>query len=544
MSEKVSPGKLELSGTQNDVGPPLRNVHNILNADLALALSTGPQLKPLSAQVFKLYLVLWVSFMGALSFGYDTTVISSVNGMVQYTDYFSIGGGATGGGQGVITAMLYSLFTFGCIVGSFVAGPMADRWGRRRGMFTASMFILAGVSTVTAAQSRIYLFVGRFLIGFGSVLNNCAAPAYVAEISPPQWRGRLAGLYNGETRACTFERILKPDKYAAFTFIGSIVCSVVAIGTGRILSTLSWRIPFAIQFIPTIILAVGVCFIPESPRWLVSVGRKDEARAVLATYHGNGNANSPLVVLEWRELETCIKTDGSDKRWWDYSELFNSRGARYRTFIISWLALCCLWSGTGIFYYVTVAFDLAGVKTQDGRLIFSSVAVIMGGIGALVGASIVDRIGRRTLWIWGTACSSITLGLAAGFTAKANSEGAIAALVIFSFFVNMTYTPLQGMYPSECLNFSNRSKGLALFALIESLAAMVNNFAGAVAFQKIGWKYMLVPAAWDVVETIVIWMYAVETKGRTLEELDVIFEDHHPVNASLNKHSGRVTAEG
>ncbi|KAJ6538473.1 general substrate transporter [Mycena vulgaris] len=493
MSEKDSDIKPE-PAAQNDEPAAVHKVHNVLNADLALALSTGPQLKPFSPRAFKLYLVLVVSFMGSLSFGFDTTVISGVNGMIQFTDYFGIGGGATGGGQGILTAMLYSIFTFGCIAGSFVAGPVSDQWGRRGGMFLASIIILAGVSTVTAAQSRIYLFFGRFLIGFGSTLNNSAALTCIR-------RGNLSSTLAGTLS-------WPSDKPVAFTFIGSLVCSGLVIATGRINSTLAWRLPFAVQIVPTLVLLVGVCFIPESPRWLMSVGRKDEARRILAEYHGDGDANSPLVLLEWRELETCIKIRPADKLW-DYSGLFNSRGARYRTFMISWMAICCLWSGAGIFYYITVVFDLAGVKTQDGRLKFSFIAVAMGALGALVGALVVDRIGRRALWLWGTGLSAVTMALAAGFTAKADSGPAIAFLC---------------MYPSECLNFSNRSKGLALFAGIESVAAVVNNFAGAVAFQKIGWKYMLVPAIWDVVETIVIWFWAVETKGRTLEELDEIFE--------------------
>ncbi|KAJ7930119.1 general substrate transporter [Mycena leptocephala] len=538
MSEKDLTAKPE---RQNDEPVPARSVDNALNADLALALSTGPQLNAVGITAFKLYLILLVAFMGSLSFGFDTT--GHLNGgCSQFTDYFGIGGGDSGGGQGIITAMLYSIFSFGCIAGSFLAGPVADRWGRRGGMFTASIIILAGVSIVTAAQSRIYLFFGRFAIGLNINRHLIAShrPAYVSELAPPQWRGRLAGLYN------------------LSGFIGSVICSGVVIATGRIDSSLSWRLPFAIQFIPTIILAVGVWFIPESPRWLMSVGRKDEARRILAKYHGNGDENAPLVLLECRELETSITIDVSNKGWRDlfnYSELFNSRGARYRTFITSWMAICCLWSGIGIFYYITVVFDLAGVKTQDGRLTFSSIAVAMGAFGALCGSLVVDRVGRRTLWLWGTAFSAVILAAAAGklsslfpgavllwslgFTAKAESKAAIAFIRENSFVgVGELTMVLLGLYPAECLNFSARSKGLALFALIGSLAALVNNFGGAIAFQKIGWKYMLVFAVWDVVETIVIWFCAVETKGRTLEELDEIFEDHHPVNASLTKRRG------
>ncbi|KAJ7693936.1 hypothetical protein B0H17DRAFT_932420 [Mycena rosella] len=509
MSEKDSSGKLELSPEQIDEPAPLHTeppvplykVHNVLNTDLALALSTGPQLKPLSVQAFKLYLVILVSFMGSLSFGFDSSVVSGVNGMTQFTDYFGIGGGATGGGQGIITGMLFSIFSLGVTAGSFIAGPVADKWGRRGGMLIASVLILAGVSTVTAAQSRIYLFFGRFFIGFGTALNNSAAPAYVAEMSPPQWRGRLAGLT------------------VAIAFVGSIVCSGVVIATGRINSSLAWRLPFAFQFVPTIFLA--------SPRWLISVGRKEEARQILAKYHGNGDGNSPLVVLEWHELETHIKLDGSDKRWWDYSELSNSRGARYRTFSICWLALCYQWSGTGILSVRIFLEFPAAVKTQQNRLVFSFVSVALAGFGGLVGALVVDRLGRRTLWLWGSALTAAALAFTAGkFPYRCSSKG--LPTVTSSFVINMTFTPLLGKGYSSTIGKSPsrnctfpadgdaRSKGLALFALVQSLSSLVNNFAGAVAFERIGWKYMLVPAIWDVVEMVVVWFCAVETKGRTL----------------------------
>ncbi|KAJ7044702.1 general substrate transporter [Mycena alexandri] len=424
MSEKAPATDVEVQ--HNEVvepAHPLRKVEHVLNADLAVALSTGPQLKAFSGSAFRLYLILLVCFMGSLSFGFDTTVISGVNGMVQFTDYFGIGGGDTGGGQGIVTAMLYSIFSFGCILATFVGGPISDRFGRRGGMFIASIIIFAGVAVVTAAQSRIYLFFGRFLIGFGSALNASASPAYVAEISPPQWRGRIGGLSN------------------TFSYLGSVICSGLVIATGRINSDVSWRLPCAVQFIPTVILAVGVWFIPESPRWLMSVGRKEEARDVLAKYHGNGDANTLLVLLELRELETSIGT-GSDKGWrdfFDYSELFNSRAARYRTFVTTWLGICSQLSGGGLFYYITVLFDLAGVKTQNGRLTFSFISVAIGALGGLTGAFTVDRIGRRTLWFWGTVGCSLTLALAAVFTATLESGAAIAFLIIFGFVQNMTY---------------------------------------------------------------------------------------------------------
>ncbi|KAF7290912.1 MFS lactose [Mycena chlorophos] len=504
MSDKTSNSeKGELPEASSESRPVLA-INNEDNPD---------QLKAWSPTAFKLYAILMVTFMGSLGWGFDCSVVSSVNGMIQFTDYFHIGGGDTGGGQGIITAMLYSIFSIGCIAGSFVTGPIVDsaRWGRRGAMFIGSILILAGVSTVTAAQSRIYLFFGRFLIGFGSVINNCASNAYVSELAPPQVQ-----------QCASPSRIpeIGSELSTASGFIGSIVASSMPIGTGRLASSWSWRLPFAVQLVPAVFMLSTVWFIPESPRWLMSVGRKEDAHAVLAEYHGNGNPNAQLVLLEIRELEEYIKVRPQRQSYWresvEYSKLFNSRSAFYRTILTCWLGVCCLWSGTGLFYYITVLFDMAGVKTQEGRLTLSSVATVLGALGALLGSLIVDKVGRRKLWICGASACSILLVLSAVSVAKEVPPAAITFLLLFSIAHYMVYTPLQGMYISECLSFDGRAKGLALVGLMMSLAAIVNNFAGSVAFEKIGWRYILVPASYDALQAVITWLIAVETKGRTL----------------------------
>ncbi|KAJ7737847.1 hypothetical protein B0H14DRAFT_3168259 [Mycena olivaceomarginata] len=498
MSEKNSVTAAVQRRTRFDLQRP-----RCLNDDLALALSTGPQLNPLSIQAFKLYMIVCVAFIGSLGWGFDTSVMSGINGMSQFTEYFGISG--EGGGQGIITALLFAIFNFGNIAASFVAGPVADRWGARGNVCSKhnpsrctlcslpnkvpwSDMDNQGISTVTAAQSRIYLFFGRFLLGFGSTMNTSSAlvplsnyrlacrlihwhrPAYVVEISPPQWRGRLAGLHLFDSFGTDSDAIL------------------VWIATGRMNSSLSWRIPCAIQFAPTVVLAVGVLFIPEYALndipvpTLVDIGwPKRRGTPGSGEYHGNGDVNAPLVVLEWQELEAGIKVDGTDKR--------------------------C--------NYITVVFDLAGSSRKNVGSYLPSFpwpwelwwAEDLCGCGALLVAPPKDMLSASF----------------SAFTAKAMTQPALAFL---------------WMYASECLDFSNRAKGLSLFALVQSLCSLCNLFAGSVAFQNIGWKYMLVPACWDVVETIVIYLIAVETKGRTLEELDEIFEDPHPVNASLRRKQG------
>ncbi|KAL0059860.1 hypothetical protein AAF712_013342 [Marasmius tenuissimus] len=403
-----------------------------------------------------------------------------------------------------------------------------------------------GAIAITLAQTRSYLLGGRFVLGFGVSIAATACPSYVVELSPPQWRGRLTGLYN------------------TFYYAGSILCTGIAIGTGKLQSTTSWRAPLAIQLVPAGILVIFVWFLPESPRWLMSVNRKDEARRILAKYHGNGDENSPLVQLQWKEFEESIKTDASDKRWWDYSELFNTHNARYRTYMMLMMGFFGQWSGNGLGYFLTVLFGNAGVTSQDRRLVLNFVNTIISAFGASIGTSLADTVGRRKMWFWGTLASASTLVIVTGCTAKFGLEGsrnpaganaAIAFIFLFGFVYSLAYTPLQALYPTECLAYNARAKGMAMYSLAVSCAGLVGQYAGPIALQNISWKYYIVYVCWDLFECVMIWFFAVETKGRTLEELDEIFEvgptftaffqfeadgllqSPNPVKASLAKHT-------
>ena len=216
-----------------------------------------------------------------------------------------------GGKLGIVSA----IYTVGNIAGSFFAGPLSDRWGRKWGMFIGAWIVVVGVIIMTTANGAGPYMAGRFLGGLGVAVARSAAPAFVTELSPPQWRGPVTLLYN------------------SLWIIGAILASGVAYGTGPMKSSLSWKLPIILQVIPSAIVILFVFFLPESPRWLVANDRHDEARQLLAKYHAAGNQNSPLIALEMAEMRASIRQEASDKRWYDYSELVNSRSNRYRTFL-------------------------------------------------------------------------------------------------------------------------------------------------------------------------------------------------------------------
>lgn len=218
----------------------------------------------------------------------------------------------TGGLLGIVTA----IYTVGNMLGSFVAGPAGDRWGRKVGMVIGNSITLVGAIVLCTAGSYHSFLAGRFLTGFGLSISRSSAPSWVGEMSPPQWRGPAIMLYN------------------SLWLIGAIIASAIAFASGPIQSSLSWRLPLILQVVPPSIVLLGVWFLPESPRWLIANDRLDDARRILTKYHADGDENSRLVLLEIAEMRESIKMEASDKRWYDYSEFISTRENRYRLFMV------------------------------------------------------------------------------------------------------------------------------------------------------------------------------------------------------------------
>ena len=208
------------------------------------------------------------------------------------------------------------MITIGSMVGSFAAGPSADRYGRRFGMFLGSAIVVLAAILMSAGNTRGSFLAGRFFAGPGGAICASAGSSWVAESSPPQWRGPTTLLFN------------------SLYLPGAIIASAVGYAAGKIDSDLSWRLPVIIQIVPAALVVFFVWFLPESPRWLISNDRHDEARKLIAKYHAAGDEHSPVVALQMMQMNVAISQSASDKRWYDYSEFFNTRSNRYRLFLV------------------------------------------------------------------------------------------------------------------------------------------------------------------------------------------------------------------
>ena len=327
-------------------------------------------------------------------------------------------------------------------------------------------------------------------------------------------------------------------------WFGSIVASWVTFGASKWDNAYAFRIPIWGQLASSVIVACGVWFIPESPRWLIANGKTEMARRVLAAYHGEGSETHPMVLLQMEEMKHSIRQDASDKTWWDYRELFGTRPARRRLICVLGMACFGQLSGNSITgYYLPVIMEKAGITDEGTQLMLNGLNPVFCFLAAIAGARFSDKIGRRPLLLYSIFFCSICFAVMTGTSKVATAEGgnpsAANATIVFDFLFGVVFsfgwTPLQTMYIVETLTTTTRAKGTALGNLTSAAASVVIQYSSGPAFESIDYYFYLVFVFWDIFEGVFIYFFFPETKERTLEELDEVFEAQDPVKKSLTK---------
>ena len=383
----------------------------------------------------------------------------------------------------------------GCVIGALMGGRVCDSIGRKRALFaTALLYAISVVGTVTPDRMwefNLYRIVGGIGVGFASV----ACPLYIAEISPARIRGRM---------------VMMVQFAMIFGATTAVFCSYILSRYG-----LGWRWMLASESAPVLLFFVALCFVPESPRWLVGKNRHREGLEILTSLSGSESARRQIEEI----AKSLVGETGS------YRELFQ-RGIRKALFIAVALAVLSQMVGmTTLMYYAPTLFQKTGLDPSNAILQLA-ILNLWNFACTFLAFALVDSLGRRPLLLLGT------IGLSASLTLMGmvfhQQMGGVFVLLVFSLcigFYILSIAPLAWVIMSEVFPLHIRARGIAIatFGLWLTVYLVTQFFPPVVAHMEkaygtpAGVFWIFAGAA--LCAFFFTWRFIPETKGRSLEEI-------------------------
>lgn len=443
--------------------------------------------------------------LGGFLFGFDSSVINGALDAIRSDFALS----------SILTGFTVAIALLACAVGAFVAGRLADRFGRIPVMIIgATLFVLCSIGC-GFAPGVIELIVFRIIGGFGIGIASVVAPTYIAEISPAGIRGRLGSLQQLAITIGIFSALLVD---AVFAGLAGGEANPLWLGID------AWRWMFLAGIVPGLVYGIVASRLPESPRFLVLRGHPDRAREVLARIHPDADPGPEL-----ERIETAIADDRANRT-------ASLRGPVLGLKPIVWIgiALSVFQQFVGInviFYYSTELWAAVGF-TQADSLAISVVTGLVNILVTLVAIALVDRVGRRPILMTGSIGMAVSLGVmalafASGPAGKLEGAWGPIALVaanLFVVFFGASWGPLVWVLLGEI--FPNRIRAKALG--VAAAAQWVANFLITISFPTLSELSLPITygayAGFALLSFFFILKLVPETKGMVLENADRLLD--------------------
>ncbi|KAF9259393.1 sugar transporter, partial [Marasmius fiardii PR-910] len=419
-----------------------------------------------------------------------------------------------------IDGAIVSTFNGGCFFGAAAAGWFNDRLGRNRTIQIGALVAMWGCAMQAGASNIGTMIAGRIIAGLAIGILSMTVPLYNTEIAPPKIRGFLVGLTQ------------------QFIGIGFIVANWVGYGCQFIDSDTSWRLPLGLQLVPAGLLLIGIQFLPLSPRWLLEVGRDEEARAVVLKLHGSSPESKEAAEREYTEMYTTIKAEMA-VRSTKISDLWATRAMVRRTLVGCGVQIFTQLTGINIInYFGPRMWRSLGIQGGQELLIQG----IYGAVGPIANiffiTLILDRVGRKKPLMFGAgmfvALFSVVAAILAtnpvedGATSAADpaaQRAGIAMIFLTSIIFSLSFGPVSWVLASEVFPTSTRSIGTAVATCCNWAFNTLLSQVSPLALDKIKYKFYIVFVCVNLADFVLITLFFPETKGTTLEEMNEVFGD-------------------
>lgn len=432
-------------------------------------------------------LVLWIAViaaLGGLLFGYDTGVIGVA--LLGLGKEFAL--------NDTTKQLVTGAIIFGALFGCLGTGPLSDKLGRRRMVIAVAILFAIGSIASAISPSMEMLILSRFILGLSAGSSTQIIPVYIAEVAPPQHRGKMVTLFQ-------------------FMVVSGIT---IAYASGFVLGD-HWRWMFALGMLPAAILLIGMCILPESPRWLVMQKRDPEALAILARVRGS----QEMANIELKEIHTV--TNQPQGNWRDLAQPW------IRPAVIVGASIAMFSQITGnnaLIYYAPTILTRAGFSDQ-AAIIGTGLSTLLVVIMTVVGSFLVDKVGRRRYLLWTIPGSIIALALL-GFLFLGNGpqtqSSQILVVICLAGYLMMNcggFGVCIWLINSEVYPLFVRGKGASIgafshwfFDLIVTLTTLsLVTWLGA---SSTFWVY----AGISFVALLFIIFLVPETNGKSLEQIE------------------------
>ncbi|PGH19290.1 hypothetical protein AJ80_04043 [Polytolypa hystricis UAMH7299] len=470
--------------------------------------AAAPRFAGLTGQKLSLA-VSTVATTGFLLFGYDQGIMSGIISAVPFNDMFpETRDNRTM--QGYVTA----IYEIGCLAGAMMILWIGDWLGRRKSIMIGATVMILGVilqvTTIKGQKQLTQFVIGRIVTGVGNGINTSTIPTYQAECSRTTNRGLLICIEGG---------------VIAF---GTLISYWIDFGAAYGPPDLTWRFPIAFQIVFGIFILVGMMFLPESPRWLCVRGRLAEGETVMAALQGKEISHRD-VQLQKSIIMDSIRASGQGTSSTPMSAVFTGGKTQHRRRMLlgaSSQIMQQIGGCNAVIYYFPILFEESIGQTHHMSMLLGGINMIVYSIFATTSWFLVERVGRRKLFLIGSVgqCLSMVLVFAClipGTTAAA--KGAAVGLFTYIAFFGATWLPLPWLYPAEISPIKTRAKANAFSTCANWLFNFTIVMITPVMLDGIGWGTYLFFACMNASFIPVIYFFYPETARRSLEEIDIIF---------------------
>ncbi|KAL8661718.1 MAG: hypothetical protein Q9202_005340 [Teloschistes flavicans] len=483
-----------------------------------------------------------VAGLAIFFFGYDQGMMGSVNVSIDYgvhrMGFGIIDPDANVAQVKVTNALLQggivSVYYLGTLVGCLLGGWIGEKIGRIKVMALGAIWGVVGASLQTSAMNPDWMICARLVNGIGTGMLNVIVPVWATETASHTSRGQFVAI----------EFTLNIFGVVVAYWLG-FGCSFVGGGN----SPFVWRFPIAFQIIPLIFLFIIVFFFPESPRWLVKVGREAEARYILGRLRGEDEYG--LAEAEFQDIRNVAELEKKSGKvnsyffmFWDVMPKFMGGGTSgslhigRRVQLVIWLQILQEWIGiAGVTIYANDIFNQAGYSVFKSRWI-AGINDISYMFSTLIAVFTLDRLGRRVTLYWGCVVMGISMFLAGGFSRLSQNNqddphlkaafGAAGAAFTFLFTAGFgaTWLTVPWLYPAEIFPLQVRAKGNAWGVVGWSIGNGWTVLLLPTMFTNIAEKTFYVFGACNAISIPIVWAFYPESNQRTLEEMDLLFADN------------------